>query len=689
MKLRNIWSDGAVIQQNRKIRIEGEGIPYLPVSIELQQSSNQKAVRKKNGLCQKDGSFVIELPPMSASFKIFTLLVTQEKQTITVNNIVIGEVWLVSGQSNMALPVVNSLDKPLLFKKIKQQEIRFIHSQGFIEKEAGNTKRSIIPLKDIDYPGWRTIQDSNAVMQFSSMALAFGLTLYEALKIPIGLLNVAVGGTSIEAWMSHEQIKSDSLIIRHLKKTGRFVDEVEYNQRGAANYNQMGGLFNDKIAPLTSINIRGTIWLQGESSAGDEKEAGFYRKALSGMIKNWNIQFRNRKQPFLIGHISSQNYQISRYGVSYLNEAIDDVTRILGDFATQIPTYDNPLDWIIPNDLQSHPIHPGIKFPIGERFAFAALSKYYGQPGNFRVSNYEKVERGKDKISITFSNTGSGLKTKQNQAIRGFTIAGADGIHYDAQAKISGNNDAVIVFHEFVQNPQEVTYAFFDMNTHANLLNGENIPVVPFRTKRDNQQYSIPALWASCDLKEAWVNSFEWTLGGAEYKPLWSTGVISGTKHCKLAFDTGIKKQGDSSLKITYQPTFDTGCFVGVSPMINLTGYENQMRKFDFMTVDLFNPDEQEKVLVGVLVKTNNAKIYLLPIIDGEDTKVNVSIPPRSGFVRYKISLKTFYGCYLLRETKIPGDMSDVCEMQFTFRDEYKISPQRTIYLDDIKFGRN
>lgn len=678
-----------IIQQNKKIRIEGEGLPLQPVSALLRDENTGRLVRCKTHPCGADGNFVLELAALTASFTPYLLEITQNEETQVVRDILIGEVWLAAGQSNMALPLCNSLDRELLLNKIKNQKIRFLHSPGFDEEKAGATERPARPLKDLPSCGWKPVQDSAAVLGLSAMALSFALSLYQELDVPVGILNTAVGGTSLETWISRKVIDENSKITRHLKKTSRYVPENEYNQRGLANYNQMSGLYNEKIAPLLSLNIRGTIWLQGESSAGSEEEASFYCLAIKKMIADWNKGFRDKNQPFLLAHISGQNYQPSRFGVCYLNEALSDAARSMAPIVTQIPVYDLPLDWIIPNDLQSHPIHPGIKKFTGERFAQAALAQFYRKPDfSFFTPVFEKMEQKGGELLITFTNTGSGLNTRKSSTLRGFTIAGIDGKHYDAEASIC-DRDTVSLRHEFIQNPVEATYAFFDISLHANLCGEGGIPAIPFRTNRTGQLYSVPKLWAACDCKEVWVNSFEWTLGGAKMEPLWVPGLLTGTRICRLSFDSVNKSEGDASLKIVYQATFETGCFIGVSPMIHHTGYDHQLQCYDFLTVDIMNPDDYGKIFTGVLIRTSHAGIYLLPVIEGETKGVNIPIRANSGFVRYKVSLKDFIGCYLINEAKTPGDLSDICEMQFTFRDENKLNPQGTLYLDNIRFGCN
>ncbi len=695
MKINNIWSDGFIIQQGKKIRIAGTGVPFSKICAFLTRDEDELIVCSKNVNCASDGKILIEFSGIKASFNTYTLKISSDEEIYIIKDILVGEVFLTSGQSNMELALRCSLDREVLLKRIGTQKIRFICSPGFAVGEEGNTKRSNKPLCDISYSGWKTIQDEEAVLSFSSLCISFALKLYETLNIPIGILGVAVGGTPIEAWMSNEQIYSKKSIVSHLKKTGRFVDELSFNNRGLVNYAQMTGLFNEKIAPLTSINIRGVLWLQGESSANDEAEAAFYRMALTGMIKDWNKKFRNPLQPFFVAHIASQNYQMSRFGVCYLNEAISDVANALTKCVTIIPTNDFSLDWIIPGQIDSHPIHPGIKVFAGERFAKAVICKCYTSVNNevYNLPVLDRIEKNGCTIKVFFNNTGTGLKTRNSLTVKGFTIAGVDGFHLEANAKIVDEN-VVELSHENISNPTEVTYAFYDMNLHANLLSGDGIPAVPFRSRRKNQIYAIPRLWADCDLQKAWVNSFEWTLGGAKFEPLWSIGKISGIKKMKISYDSEIKSQGDSSIRLDYSTSFSDGYFVGISPEINLTGYEHCLANLNFMSVDINNPDNRTKTFAGVLIKTASASIYMLPIIESEQHKVNLIIPSHSGFVRYKISLKEFFACYLIKENKTPPDMRDVCEMQFTFRDENKQefcseeNQQGTLFIDNIVFGR-
>lgn len=683
MRLANIWSDGIVVQQQKKIRIWGKSNPGDKIRIKWIRTRDNEVIREVDAISDENGLFLAELNPIAASFETYKLSCVCNDELIEVDDILIGEVWLTCGQSNMFLPIIQTLDMDDLLNRANNEKIRFVTTNGSDDRIDGYPVLPFNPQFDIHYDKWHKTDNSKEIEWLSCIGFSFALMLFGKLNVPIGLINTSVGGSKIDAWLSREVVENNKSIKNYLKSVSRYIEEEFYNKQGETNFTQNSGLFNERIAPVTNLNIRGTLWIQGESNAGKgEKEAAYYKHAFYSMINDWNKRFRDKNQPFIFTHITYQNYQFDPSWVAYLNEAFDDVWKKTSKFTIQVPIYDMPLDWKIPNELYCHPIHPVVKAKVGERMANMALSKIYFKNNEYEIPFLKHYKICGDRIILKFDGVGETLRVNGGEILRGFTICEEDGIHIEADAIIS-KEDEITLSNENITEPKGATYAFSSANMNSNLSNSSGLPAVPFRTGRKNETYYTMNPWMSCDYKNVWVNCFEWALGVTEFKPTWKVATLTGTLDAKLSFDSKIKSEGSSSLKIDYKPDLDRGNIIGVSPIIDYVGYYHHMERFDHITFDLHNPDNREKIFIGILIKTCKGKVYVLPIEDNGEYKPYITIAANSGFKKYKVSLKNFCGCYMVREKKIPADMSDVTDMQFSFIDSFEGS----LFIDNIRFG--
>lgn len=682
MKLANIWSNGIVVQQKKKIRIWGKSNGGDKIHISLVRERDHALIEARDVITDESGQFLAELQPANASYDVYTLTCCCGEEQVRIEDILIGEVWLTCGQSNMFLPIIQTMDKDDLLSRSGNKNIRFLTTWGSGETVNGYPVLPYQPQYDIYYDGWHDTVNPKIIEWLSCIGFTFALSIYEKLQVPVGLINTSVGGSKIDAWLSAEVIEHNKSIKKYLQMTSRYIDEEHYNKQGETNFTQNSGLFNERIAPITNFNIRGVLWLQGESNAGKgEKEASYYVNAFHLLINDWNRRFRCKKQPFIFTHIAYQNYQFDPMWVALLNEALDDVSKKNANFAIQVPIYDLPLDWKIPNELYCHPIHPVLKGIVGDRIAKIVLSKVYHFDEEYDVPVLKDFTICDDKVVLNFYGTGNSLIAHGGKTLRGFTLCGESGVHQEADAVINGTNQ-VVLSNKNIRHPKGAAYAFAPDNQYANLVNSGGIPAVPFRSGRKDEIYYFINPWMSCDHEKTWVNCFEWAMGMTEYKPVWKGATLSGTEKATISFDSTVKSEGDQSVKIVYEPDIDKGNIIGLSPMIHYTGQYHQMEKFDYLTFDINNPDDRGKIFIGILIKTLTGKVYILPIEENGQYKPYISIPANSGFKQYKASLKTFCGCYMVREEKKPSDMSDVTDMQFTFMDEQKGS----IYIDNIRF---
>jgi sialate O-acetylesterase len=477
-KLPAIFSDHAVLQRQAKVPVWGWADPSEEITVSV---AGQTQTTKAGA----DGKWKVQFENLTGAGPQ-TLTVKGASNTLTAQDILIGEVWLGSGQSNMAFTVNRAND----FEKEKAAattpEIRV-----FTEK----SNAAATPQEQCS--GSWAVCSPDTVGTFSATAFFFGREIYKELKVPVGLINSSVGGTPIESWIdahaqeatpelkgfAEAQAKTDASVNMDALKAKYEKDLAAWNEKVAAakaegkkpegrapkdptvvrqRKGNIGGLFNGKIAPLIPYAIRGALWYQGEANAAPAK-APFYQYQLPLLVKDWRARWGYE---FPFAWVQLPNYTRGD-GWCQVREA-ELKTLALPKTGMAIT-----LDIGMPNN-----IHPTNKQGVGKRLAMWALGSVYGKD----VATSGPLPAGheiKDStVIVKFTHTDGGLVAKDG-ALKGFVLAGEDKQWHDAQAKIEG--DEVIVTCADVPHPVACRYAWKD-NPDCNLYNGAGLPATQFRT---------------------------------------------------------------------------------------------------------------------------------------------------------------------------------------------------------------
>lgn len=669
MRLHGYWKSGAVIQQNQPYHVTGwEPVADRVTAILFRQSDGAQLCCKEAWV--RDGCFSVEMPPMKGAFQSYRLeIIGTTRYTLT--DISFGEVWITAGQSNMEFALGNTLDQ-------EQAESRYSPWLRYFRCEKPEdatspttTDREKIPQVQLMGNAWKTADSFENARDMSAVAFYLASEILEKMQVPVGMVNTAMGGTTIEAWLPRTSIEQNAGLKAHLQLQGRYLEISEMNTLGGRNYTQMTGLFNERIAPLFGIPFRAVAWLQGESSAADSSETDFYRAALWELITCWRSGLQ-WEIPFLVMHIAAENYQFSQLAVPRLNEAISMVAAELPNVWT-VPVYDLPLDWIFADRPGGHPIHPSCKCQYGMRLAQLALYQVYGVGTLTQAPAFQRFYAEKNRALIQFAPVGEGLRCK-GRKLYGFTLCGENGIHLEADAEIV-NENTVAVSHPAIENPVGVCYGFALYNQRANLVGCGDIPAIPFRKDTLTEPiYTEPREWLWCDRIDVFQSCFEPALGGAGNVPLWKAGIFGKVE--MLTCQDGI------FWTYTTEKTLES--YVSIAPNLQLVGRRHNLETVDTLSVTVWNPDAWEKHFVGVLVQTLSGKRYYLPIIHETQRKHSQPLPPQTKMT-YRVDLKNFLGCYLLPETKIPANLSDVIALEFVFQDTQNQTGR--LCLTDLTLG--
>ncbi len=454
VKLHAMFSEGMVLQRNAKVPVWGTADKGEKVTISIQWETTKKKdgkVTKKTmeltreTEADKKGRWMVYLNdlPAGGPYK----MTVEGSNKITFNDVLVGEVWICSGQSNMEWPLNRTRDWQKAAKKAKNPMIRLFRVPKFRSNEPreefgkDNRAPKNLPAE------WVKPTPEN-VPNFSAVGYYFGRDLQKALKVPVGLIQCAWGGTAAEEWTSKDVLQKNKF-----PKRGRQTT-----------------LYNGMLKPIQPYAIRGVIWYQGESNAGNIGSAKQYLQVFSAMIKNWRADWGGEKFPFLFVQLAPWN-RPKTPSWAFLRESQLKTSQNLKNTGMVVITdYGHPTD-----------IHPVDKEPVGSRLALAARGIAYKEPIVYSGPVYDEMKIEGNKIRLFFRHVGSGLKAKGKE-LKGFTIAGKDMKFVPANAKIDGRT--VVVSSDDVMNPVAVRFGWANY-PEVNFYNAEGLPATPFRTDTD------------------------------------------------------------------------------------------------------------------------------------------------------------------------------------------------------------
>lgn len=433
--------DNMVLQQGIAARIWGTADPGEMVTVRIAQQEHATRAGSK-------GRWQVWLHPMRAGGP-FEMTVSG-KNLIKVRNVLVGEVWVCSGQSNMVWPVRYSVNPQHEISEARYPGIRLF-----------SVAMNAAPEPQRDVKGKWVECGPQTVGGFSAVAYFFGRELHKALRAPIGLINSSVGGTPAEAWTSLSDLTADP-------DFGQIVARLSSGP-ARLSFITPTYLYNGMIAPLAPYAIRGVIWYQGESNVGRARE---YRKLFPAMIRNWRRAWRQGDFPFLFVQLANilevQKQPDLPSGWAELREAQTMSLSVPDTAMVVIIDIGDAVD-----------IHPRNKQEVGWRLAQAALGTVYGRSVVYSGPIYDGMEIEGNRICLHFKHVGGGLTPNWMGKLRGFAIAGEDRHFVWADAKVEG--ESVVVSSDQVAKPVAVRYGWAE-NPIGNLYNKAGFPASPFRT---------------------------------------------------------------------------------------------------------------------------------------------------------------------------------------------------------------
>ncbi|WP_368411299.1 sialate O-acetylesterase [Paludisphaera mucosa] len=475
VKLPAIFGDHMVLQRSLPLNVWGWAEPGEDVTVKFH---GQTRTTKGGG----DGKWSVVLEPVAAGGPFE--MVVSGKNTVTFNDVLVGEVWVCSGQSNMQWSVAGSTDADLEIAAAKFPNIRLISVPQVGTQE---------PQKD--FKGQWKVCSPETVGPFSAVGYFFGRQLYETLGVPVGLINDAWGGSACEAWVPREKLAADPkykdlLASWEEREKGYEAAKKAYEDAKAQakaegkpgpkpqddpdglmkGNHRPGNIFNGVLLPTIGYGIKGAIWYQGESNAG---RAYQYRDLFPLMIQAWRELWGQGNFPFYWVQLADFLPEKPEPGDSSWAELREAQTMTI----RRLP---NTGEAVIIDLGEAKDIHPKNKLDVAQRLARWALARDYGVNIPYQSPTYKAMEKHDGKVVLTFDHVAGGFAPFDVAEPRGFAIAGADKKFVWAQAKIVGP-DKIEVWSDKVSQPESVRYAWAD-NPVCNLYSGVGLPLTPFRT---------------------------------------------------------------------------------------------------------------------------------------------------------------------------------------------------------------
>jgi len=449
----NLIGDNMVLQRNTSVRLWGKASPGKKVEVSPSWTSTVYSTKAAS-----DGSFLVNVDTPDAGMTPYTITFDDGEKTV-ISNILIGEVWIAAGQSNMEMPIRGFDNCPV---EDYMDVVADAGREGAIRYAKVPSVKSMVPLDNADTK-WQ-VTDPNTVMWQSATAYFFARLVSRTLGIPVGIIEANKGGTKVESWLTKENLERYTSIKLDEKSL-----EENYPQDWVRPLVWGNGTFN----PVLNYTVKGIIYYQGCSNVGDQGD--YYSRLLEVLVRQWREQIGLGDIPFYYVQIAPYAYNTADGTAgAYLREQQFKAKSLIPNS-----------DIVCINDLvypyETYQIHPAQKRKVGERLAYIALNRLYGKT-YFEIGypTYNSMKIEGSQISVKFDNMTGGVG--RLSGIEGFEVAGEDRVFHKATASYKPyTNNEVLVSSPEVEKPVAVRYCFRDFMI-GNLSNAVGLPAFPFRS---------------------------------------------------------------------------------------------------------------------------------------------------------------------------------------------------------------
>lgn len=474
-KVANIFQSNMVVQQDKPFTIWGMATAGNKVTIKADWTANTVTLTAGSDNYWRGAINVPKAVP--GDFKPHTLTISLNDTTVTLNNLLIGDLWLASGQSNMQYGMQGEKGKNNGVLNYEDEiaaanypNIRWFYTDlNFKAQPYGQVTGHWVECSP------------KTVAHFSAVSYYFARSLYQHVNIPIGIVLSTIGASTGQAWTSRKELESDTVLYnKYLRDYDNSPKSKEVINSGFTfeKVTRPTLLYNAMIHPLAGLSLRGIIWYQGEFNRND---AGKYTLLLDHMIAGWRGDFGQGNLPFYLVQMPPfywNNEDPAAFDYAIFREAETNIRKESPNTEMAVTI----------DDDEARNLHPRNKKPVGERLAMIALNKDYGLKNiSYMGPQVSALKMSGNKVKITYAkkSVAGGLKTSDGQPPRLFYVAGNDHVFYPANATIKGNK--VMLQSDSVSDIKAVRYAFTNTSV-TNFMNCAGLPAEPFRTDAWNEQ---------------------------------------------------------------------------------------------------------------------------------------------------------------------------------------------------------
>lgn len=454
----NVWAqtlavapyicDSAILQREKPIIIRGTANPYSEVVVAFDKTTLKT-------VASVSGEWSVDFPSKMASFSPLTLDVSSHGEHIRYSNILIGDIWFASGQSNMAFKVagMKTQDRLKLIKEANYPNVRTYYRRNIVS----GRKR----VDDREDKKWSCARDSS-ILQWSAIAYLFARDLYEHYDIPVGIINCSHGASTAEAWISPKKFKSDPKLQQAISRRFSGIDSL---------FNNPSNLHLKMLSLFKGVPVKGVIWYQGEANG---RYAQNYQYMFSNLIDDWREFFNDKNLPFIFAQLPSY-----RVGNDPTNESWAHLRWAQYQVAKD---KDNSYMVVTADYGDPKDIHPKDKAPVAKRFFEVAQERVYAEKNLSFITLPEFASARSGRVEVAFDGVKGRLVAKSDIDI---AVCAQDGVFKKCDAVLKNNK--LIIDTKAIDNPKSVRYAWSNVNNLA-LYHINGTPVSPFELKiKDNE----------------------------------------------------------------------------------------------------------------------------------------------------------------------------------------------------------
>lgn len=670
-QLYNVYGNEMLFQQNKEAVFSGTAKAGSEITAEL-YSADGKLTASGKTQTKADGTFEAAFTSPSGSYDEYTVILKENSTEFArLENVVFGELWLSSGQSNMQYPLAQSRTGREMFANRQKLSkwLRVLLVPAYPGNTAAPEFTYAEPQLNIEGAEWVT-GENTVVYNMSAVAYFFAADLMEELDMPIGILNASLGGSAVASWLSRETIDNDADFKNDLVSNGEYIKSSEWKTTEQNVYTDMTANYNHKIEALGSFRPSGMIWYQGESDIGRSGE--WYARAFDLMQKSYSEHFgyENKLMPIICSQLASYIYSDDTLMIANRNIDFTDMQKALPDSRATIAIYDVPLTYI----PEAGAIHPECKEEIGQRMAISAANLVYGGNGSYTAPTVKASQIRDGSIYVTFDNTGDGLMT-DGKELYGFAVCGDNGVYIQAEAEIV-SADTVRIHSEYVENPRSASYAYCLGNMRSNLYASENgVPTLPasiFITDDTvSKHYWFDKQWADCDDEKIWH-----VMNGDEYIKFYDSWAA---ENAEISYSDGSVNIRSAENIFAASPlmTFKEGTFT--KPLHDIDTDYSDYGKISFY---LRNNGSKDIKFSGIKI-TANKVLWYSPEVDGTKD-IEAVIPADGEWHSITVDLNRLYLFGNECGVSYPcGKLKNVSDIRF----EFSAEGESDISIDEIRFA--